>query len=243
VQSREESISFVAEKLPILLKLKYLIMNVLVVDDHPMTVEGYINALLGEPFGKHHPVFTKAYNCEEAYSTLLRSTYAKQPFDLAIIDKALPGYEGKSILSGSDLALLIRENMPNCKIIMITAHTEVIIVYEIAKNVRPDGLIIKNDITPEKLQQAVYEILLGNQYQSPTVKSCINEIWKKELMIEDQNRQILLYLSKGFKIKELEGIICLTTSAIQKRIIRMKKAFDVTDDTGLVKEAIKQGFI
>ena len=243
MQSREESISFVAEKLPILLKLKYHIMNVLVVDDHPMTVEGYINALLGEPFGKHHPVFTKASNCEEAYSTLLRSTYAKQPFDLAIIDKGLPGYEGKSILSGSDLALLIRENMPNCKIIMITAHTEVIIVYEIAKNVRPDGLIIKNDITPEKLQQAVYEILLGNQYQSPTVKSCINEIWKKELMIEDQNRQILLYLSKGFKIKELEGIICLTTSAIQKRIIRMKKAFDVTDDTGLVKEAIKQGFI
>jgi hypothetical protein len=45
------------------------------------------------------------------------------------------------------------------------------------------------------------------------------------------------------KIKELESIIHLTTSTIQKRIIRMKKAFDVTDDTGLVKEAIKQGFI
>lgn len=126
---------------------------------------------------------------------------------------------------------------------MITAHTEVIIVYDISKKVRPDGFIIKNDITPEKLQQAVNEILLGNQYQSPTVKSCINEIWKKELMIEDYNRQILLYLSKGFKTKELEEIICLTTSTIQKRIIRMKKAFDVTDNTGLVKEAIKQGFI
>lgn len=243
MQSKKDSISFVAEKLPILLKLKNLIMNVLVVDDHPMTVEGYINALLGKPFGKHQPVFTKGYNCEEAYSTLLRSTSSKQSFDLAIIDKGLPGYEEKSILSGSDLALLIREKMPNCKIIMITAHTEVIIVYDIAKKVRPDGLIIKNDITPEKLQQAVYEILQGNQYQSPTVKRCINEIWKKELMIEDSNRQILLYLSKGFKIKELEGIICLTTSTIQKRIIRMKNAFDVTDDKGLVKEAIKQGFI
>jgi DNA-binding NarL/FixJ family response regulator len=218
-------------------------MNVLVVDDHPMTVEGYINALSANPFGLYEPNFTKANNCEEAYSTLLRATAAKQSFDLAIIDKGLPGYQEKSILSGSDLTLLIREKMPNCKIIMITAHTEVIIVYEIAKKVRPDGLIIKNDITPEKLQQAVMEIMQGNQYQSPMVKCCINEIWKKELMIEDQNRQILLYLSKGFKIKELEEIICLTTSAIQKRIIRMKKAFDVTDDTGLVKEAIKRGFI
>jgi DNA-binding NarL/FixJ family response regulator len=218
-------------------------MNVLVVDDHPMTVEGYINALSENPFGLYEPTFTKANNCEEAYSTLLRATAAKQSFDLAIIDKGLPGYEEKSILSGSDLANFIRENMRNCKIIMITAHTEVIIVYDIAKKIRPEGLIIKNDITPEKLQQAVMEILQGNQFQSPMVKSCINEIWKKELMIEDQNRQILLYLSKGFKIKELEEIICLTTSAIQKRIIRMKKAFEVTDDTGLVKEAIKQGFI
>ncbi|MFV5700200.1 response regulator [Flavobacterium sp. ZT3R17] len=218
-------------------------MNIFIVDDHPMTVEGYVNALLAAPFGLCKPVFTKAHNCEEAYTILSRTSSPKQLFDIAIIDKGLPGYEVKSILSGSDLAILIREKMPNCKIIMITAHTEVIIVYDIAKKIRPEGLIIKNDITPEKLQQAVMEIMQGNQYQSPMVKSCINEIWKKELMIEDHNRQILLYLSKGFKIKELEGIIHLTTSAIQKRIIRMKKVFEVTDDSGLVKEAIKQGFI
>lgn len=218
-------------------------MNIFIVDDHPMTVAGYVNALLTAPFGLCQPVFTKAYNCEEAYTILSRTSSPKQLFDIAIIDKGLPGYEAKSILSGSDLAILIREKMPNCKIIMITAHTEVIIVYDIAKKIRPEGLIIKNDITPEKLQQAVMEIIAGDQYQSSMVKSCINEIWKKELMIEDHNRQILLYLSKGFKIKELEGIIHLTTSAIQKRIIRMKKVFEVTDDTGLVKEAIKQGFI
>lgn len=218
-------------------------MNVLVVDDHPMTVEGYINALLIPPFGLNSPVFSKANNCKEAYCTINGKFTAKESFDIAIIDKGLPGYEEKSILSGNDLAVFIREIMPNCKIIMITAHTEIIIVYEIYKNVRPDGLIIKNDITPEKLQQAVTEVSKGYSYLSITVKNCINEIWKKELMVEDYNRQILFYLSKGFKIKELEGVIYLTTSAIQKRIIRMKKVFNVTDDSGLVKEAIKQGFI
>lgn len=218
-------------------------MNIFLVDDHPMTVEGYSNALLATHFGLRNPIFTKAYSCEEAYATLLKKISLNELFDIAIIDKGLPGYDTKSILSGSDLAILIREKMPNCKIIMITAHTEIIIVYDIVKKVRPEGLIIKNDITPEKLQQAVIDIIAGEQYYSTIVKRCINEIWKKELMIEDYNRQILLYLSKGFKIKELESIIHLTTSTIQKRIIRMKKAFDVTDDTGLVKEAIKQGFI
>jgi len=218
-------------------------MNILVVDDHPLTVEGYINALVGRPIEVYQPVFTKAHNCEEAYKTLKKTSSAKQLFDIAIIDKGLPSYPEKSILSGSDLAILTREMMPNCKIIMITAHTEVIIVYDMVKKVRPEGLLIKNDITPEILQDAVIEIMKGNLYQSIIVKICINEIWKKDLMIEDQNRQILLYLSKGFKIKELEEIICLTTSAIQKRIIRMKKVFDVKDNSNLVKEAIKQGFI
>lgn len=218
-------------------------MNVLIVDDHPMTVEGYINALSEAPFGLNSPIFSKAHNCEEAYFCVLESTISRQSFDIAIIDKGLPSYQEKSILSGSDLAIFIREIVPNCKIIIITAHTEIIIVYEIYKKIKPDGLIIKNDITPEKLQQAAIEIMQGKIYLSITVKNCINEIWKKELMVEDYNRQILFFLSKGFKIKELEGIICLTTSAIQKRIIRMKKVFEVTDDSGLVKEAIKQGFI
>lgn len=218
-------------------------MNIILVDDHPMTVEGYCIALSVDSFIQNEPNFTKAYNCEEAYNALLKAIYSKQLFDIAIIDKSLPGFQEKSILSGSDFAVLLREKMPSCKIIMVTAHTEVIIIYDIAKKIRPEGFFIKNDITPEKLRQVVIDIMNDGQYQSAMVKSCINEIWKKELMVEDYNRQILLYLSKGFKTKELEAVINLATSTIQKRIIRMKIAFEVTDDSSLVKEAIRLGFI
>ncbi len=218
-------------------------MNILLVDDHPITVDGFMNALLQVNFTKKKTVFTKAHNCKEGYLAIQKNSKPQNLFDLAIIDQGLPGYAEQSINSGSDLAILIRKKMPDCKIIMITAHTEVIIIYEIAKKIRPDGLVIKNDITPDNLQKIVTEVLDGCQYHSPMVKSCINEILKKELMIEDFNRQILLYLSKGFKIRELEAVIFLTASSIQKRIVRMKKAFDITDDAGLVKEAIKQGFI
>lgn len=218
-------------------------MNILLVDDHPMTVEGFMNALIKSNFLQKEPLFTKTHTCETAYKAVINAIHNRKSFDLAILDQGLPSYPEQAIESGSDLAILIKKLMPDCKIIMVTAHTEVLIVYDIAKKVRPDGLVIKNDITPDNLQAIVTEVLGGGLYHSPIVKNCINEIWKKDLMIEDSNRQILLYLSKGFKIKELEPIIHLTTSAVQKRIIRMKKAFDVTDDTSLVKEAIKQGFI
>lgn len=218
-------------------------MNILLVDDHPMTVEGFMNALLLVNFTKNKAVFTKAYNCKQGYLAIIKTSKTSPPFDLAIIDQDLPSYSEQSMASGSDLALLIRKNMPDCKIIMITAHTEVIIIYDMVKNVRPDGLINKNDISPRNLQHIVTEVMQGIQYHSPIIKDCINEIQKKELLFDDFNRQILSYLSKGFKVKELEDVVHLSTSTIQKRVILMKNAFDVTDDSGLVKEAMKQGFI
>lgn len=218
-------------------------MNILLVDDHPMTVEGFMNVLLKANFSKEKAVFTKNHSCEGAYIAINAAIQKGQLFDLAIIDQGLPSYAEQFLASGSDLSLLIRERMPNCKIIMVTAHSEVIVIYDIVKKVNPDGLINKNDINPDNLQLIVSEVMQGNQYHSLTVKNCINEIWKKELMFDDFNRQILSYLSIGFKVKELEDVVHLSTSAIQKRVIRMKTAFEVTDDSGLVKEAIKQGFI
>ncbi|SCY29020.1 response regulator transcription factor [Flavobacterium caeni] len=215
-------------------------MRIFLADDHPMTIEGYCDALAAATYLERAPLFVKAYDCEQAYQIL---TTAPGKFDVAILDNSMPPFAEKSILSGVDVAGLIRIYHPDCKIIMITAHTEVIIVYDLVKKVHPDALIIKNDITPEKLRLAVQTVMADGTYQSPLVRACIGEIWKKELMVEDSNRQILFYLSKGFKIKDIEDTIYLTASAIQKRISRMKKAFEVTDDTSLVKEAVRQGFI
>lgn len=218
-------------------------MNILLVDDHPMTVEGFMNALLKVNFFKEKANFTKIHNCKDGYETIIKLSKSLKSFDLAILDQGLPGYAEQFLESGSDLALSIRQYMPDCKIIMITAHTEVIVIYDILQRVNPDGLIIKNDISPNNLQLIVTEVMQGNQYQSPMVKNCIQEIWKKELIFDDYNRQILSYLSKGFKVKDLDEVVSLGDSAIQKRVIQMKNAFNVTDSNGLVKEAMKQGFI
>jgi len=217
-------------------------MNVLVVDDHPMTVAGYIESLSKTGLFPKQFIFTKAYNCEEAFNSI-ENTDSKNPFALAIIDQGLPAYKAAGILSGSDLAEAIRKKVPSCKIIMITAHTEVITIYNIFKKIQPNGLIIKNDISPENFPAAVSEIISGSTFQSPTAKAVIQEIWKKELMVDDINRQILMYLSKGYKIKNLEETLSLSISPIQRRIAQMKSAFNVTEETSLIREAILQGFL
>lgn len=214
-------------------------MNILLVDDHPMTSEGYKSSIQ-KAYRKEH-LFEIAYDCEEAYNLVCNKTSAV--YDIAILDHSLPPYAEKELYSGCDLAIFIKGFFPSCKIVIITAHTEVIIVYDIYKRARPDALIIKTDITPVNLPEIINEISLGGHYLSPTAAKCIRDIWRKDLMIEDFNRQILYYLSKGYKIRELAAIVPLSPSTIQRRVINMKKAFDVTDDNSLVKEAIIQGFI
>jgi DNA-binding NarL/FixJ family response regulator len=52
-----------------------------------------------------------------------------------------------------------------------------------------------------------------------------------------------MYLSKGNKIKDIERSTSLSMSTIQRRIAHMKDAFNVAEDSTLVKEAILQGFL
>lgn len=219
-------------------------MNIFLLDEHPMIIDGYCNALSSYPSLKgEKKTIVKAYNCEEAYEAVLNAISSNKLFDIAIIDKRLPRFEERSTPSGNDIVLLLRKAIPDCKIILATAHTEIIFVYDMVKKIRPEGFFIKNDITPDKLRQSINEIMEGKQYQSEMVKKCINEIWKKDLMVEDYNREILMYLSKGHKAKDLGRFINLSTSSIHKRVIRMKNAFDIPDDSSLVREAIRLGFI
>jgi len=216
-------------------------MNILIIDDHPLIIDAYKSALINI-YGQGIS-FKICHNCEEAQITIDTMSNTFFMCDLAIIDFGLPAFEPAGMLSGSDVALHLKKKAPECKIIMITAHTEVIIVYDIYKKVSPEGLIIKNEITPLSLQAIINTVMCGDTYQSLHVKNSVKEIWKKELMVEDYNRLILFYLSKGYKIKDLEEVIPLAGSTIQRRIINMKKAFSVSDDSSLVKDAFKQGFI
>lgn len=214
-------------------------MNILLVDDHPFTIEGY-KSVMESRFSGKLPKISTAGNCREAYEAIANSANG---FDLAVIDHNLPPYEDKKLFSGADIAQLLRKTMPGCRITMVTAHTEILVLYDIYKKIEPEGFITKNELTPQKLGDIAAQLLSGDTYKSPVVNKSIREVWTKELMIDDINRQILFFMAKGYKAKELDGLVFLSDSSIQKRIASMKKAFGVTDNSSLVKEAIQQGFL
>jgi len=217
-------------------------MNVLIVDDHPMTVGGYASALSKSSTKFALPHFDKAFSCEDAYHFIMKAQ-GNYVHDIAIIDLDLPPCVTPPIASGKELALLLRKLMPTTKIIIITAHTKLITVYDLWKTISPEGLVIKNDLTPDGMITIVGIIYNGGTYKSPIAENCIREIWKKELMVEDYNRQIVHYLSLGFRVKDLHEVMPISHGAIQKRIAKINSVFEVTDKEGLLREAKRLGFI
>lgn len=211
-------------------------MNFLIVDDHPLIVEGYSSILQ-----KVFPFFCfyKAHTVDQAFSIIRQNA----EIDCFILDYDLPNCEIYGIVNGVDLTKEIRRYFPLSKIMIITAHAEVLTIFNIHKKAYPDALMVKKDVTAAVLLKALEQIQNGERFYSETVKKSMAQISKKDLMCEENNIQILLLLAKGYKIKNIGELLGISASAVQKRILLMKEAFDVMDNGGLVREAVKQHYI
>ena len=216
-------------------------MNILIVDDHPLTVSVY-SGIIGEKFS-NTPNILSAYNCEEGHIAVSQSAKTAAPIDIAIVDYNLPPYENENIFNGADLAVYLKKLYKDCKVLMITSHTEILIIYDLLRRVNPHGLVSKNDVDANNLIDIIIQVIDGRLYKSPQIKKCINEVWSNDIMVDEYNRKILLYLAKGYKIKELEDVVMLSKSAIQKRILKLRRAFNAKDERGLMKKIFQEKFL
>lgn len=208
-------------------------MNILLLDDHTMTLEGYASIL-----ERQDTEFHKLLNCEQFYQWIEQGNAA----NVAVIDHDLPAFPQQGLYNGADCALLLRKRCPDTRIVLVTAHTEVLLLYSIYKKVKPDIMLSKEDVDPEEFRTLLYSET-HTAYQSSRIKQAIKEANLRISLLDDTNREILMYLSKGFKVKDLEDVVFLTKSAIQKRLSKIQNEFNVRDVNDLIKVLINADFL
>ena len=135
--------------------------------------------------------------------------------------------------------------MPQCKIMMLTMHSELVKINNIVKDINPEGLMIKNDLTFDELLFAFDKILNGDSYYSESVLEFIRMSQYDYIQVDIYDKKILYYLSKGIKTNELTSYIPMSLSAIEKRKIHLKEILDVKGgtDVELIYEAKYKGLI
>jgi len=217
--------------------------RILIVDDHPFIIEAYKNTLKSFRPDTFKYTITQASNCREAYDIITKS--GQEDFDFAFLDISMPPYEEMNIHSGEDLARLLKQVMSECKIILLTMHSELIKIHNIIKEINPSGMVIKNDLTFDELLLAFNKIVNNENYYSQTVVRFVSQSQHDPIEIDDYDRKILYYISKGTKTKDLMEFIPLSLSAIEKRKVNLKTLLKMkgASDVEMIAEAKSKGLI
>lgn len=217
--------------------------NILIVDDHPFIIEGYKNAITRYNPKDYEFLISQSKDCESAYNLITNPETVR--FDIAFLDISMPPYEEKGIYNGEDLAALISEYMPNCKIILLTMYTELLKIKTIIKTINPSGLVIKNDLTFDELLFAFDKVIKGKTYYSESVERMLNLSEEDTIEIDQFDKQILFHLSKGTKINDIPQYIPISLGAIERRKINLKELLKVEQgtDVELVREAKNRGLL
>jgi DNA-binding NarL/FixJ family response regulator len=217
--------------------------NVLLVDDHPITIDGYMNILTNH--NETFINFTTAFSCEEAYVKITKNFLSQKTIDLAFLDISLPPYEIKNIQNGTDLGALIRKYFPECKIILVTMHSEPMLIHNAINKINPEGFIVKNDINAHSLLTAYLSIMQGQKFYSATISKVLIQTIIKKLNIDAIDCQILELISKKIKTKDMPKHLNLSLSAIEKRkaSIKTKILKNKGSDKEIIEEAKKMKLI
>lgn len=217
--------------------------NILIVDDHPFIIEGYKNAITRYNPNEFEFFITQAKDCESAYGIITNPDALL--FDIAFLDISMPPYEEKNIYSGEDLARLISEFMPNCKIILLTMYTELLKIKTIIKTINPNGLVIKNDLTFDELLFAFDKVIKNEKYYSQSVLKMLAQSEEDSIEIDQFDKEILFHISKGTKLSDIPQYIPISLGAIERRKIKLKELLKIEEgsDIDLVREAKSKGLL
>lgn len=217
--------------------------NILIVDDHPFIIEGYKNAITRYNPQEFEFLISQAKDCESAYNIITNpDTIA---FDIAFLDISMPSYEEKGIYNGEDLARLISEYMPGCKIILLTMYTELLKIKTIIKTINPNGLVIKNDLTFDELLFAFDKVIKNEIYYSQSVLKMLAQSEEDSIEIDQFDKEILFHISKGTKLSDIPQYIPISLGAIERRKIKLKELLKIEEgsDIDLVREAKNKGLL
>jgi len=193
--------------------------NLLLVDDHPITIDGYITILSNHDAAID---FTTANSCQEAYLKITERYVSQKTFDAAFLDISLPPYPTKQISTGLDLAKLIRSYFPLCKVILLTMHSEPVIVNNAIQEINPEGFVLKNDIDSNSFKEAYRVIMNGETFYTATIQKVRKEFLTEKLDLDAMDYQILALLAQKVKTKDIPMHLNLSLSAIEKRKLHIK---------------------
>ena len=199
-------------------------VQVCVIDDHPIVIEGLKMVL--EKF----PSIGKVEGCFNTRQ--LKTLLENQKFDVLLLDISL-GEE-----NALDILPMVKSRYPELKIIVLTNHDEAYLVRElIDKGI--DGYLLKTDDI-EEIVFAIMAVYKGKNYFTPNVhnllipsqSSLFGNLTKREY-------EILGLIYEGLKTREIAEKLHVSKLTIESHRRNLFQKLEVPNATSLIKKALE----
>lgn len=221
-------------------------IRVLIIEDEPLIINVYERTLLKIAAKDKSLSFDiqSAVNCDKAILKLDRLG-KNEAFDIIFLDMRIPESKCGKILCGEDLGLKIKNKFKNTKVVVSTSYDDAYRIYSILKNLDPDGLLVKKDLTTPVLLEAIEKIVIEPPFYSHTVMKLFRKQSTNDFFVDNIDRKMLYELSNGTKMNELPQVLPLSIAALERRKRILKDVFNVhgKGDRALLVSARERGFI
>lgn len=202
-------------------------INVLIVDDHPVVVEG-LRKLFCEA--------EKKFSCAIAYS-VAECNKALKVFtpDIILLDINLP--DG----SGIDLCSKIRSSLPNTKILALSSFNDRSFISRMLAN-GANGYLLKSS-SEEEIFEAVNEVLAGQTHLGPDVSEIMSNTNNNGIKLTRREIEVLKLIAEGLTNVEIADKLFISFQTVDSHRKNLFKKLDAKNRASLINIAIHKGYI
>jgi DNA-binding NarL/FixJ family response regulator len=163
--------------------------------------------------------------------------------DVIVLDIAMP------VLNGLDAGRQVKEILPAVKLIFLTMNPDPEVAAEAFAR-GASGYLLKTCATSEMVL-AVRQVLRGKSYLSRGLSrdtiDCLRwqhkELIKEDERLTDRQREVLQLLAEGKVMKEVGGILHMTTRTVAYHKYRIMEVLGAKSNADLVKYAVRNHMI
>lgn len=205
-------------------------INLLIVDDHPVVRRGLIQVLTEES----DLSVVEAANAREALRRI-----RDQQFDLVILDLDMPD------MDGLDLLKEIKRFDKNLAVLVLSVYPEDQVAVRVLK-AGASGFVSK-ETAPDELVSAIRKILGGGKHISERVADLLvtylddSSFRGMHEKLSDREFQILRLFGEGKTTRQIAEMLCLSSPTVSTYRARILNKMEMKTTAELVRYAIQSG--
>lgn len=204
-------------------------IKVLVVDDHPMVLEGMRSMLLQIEF------VTVAGTVSNAYAAMEHIKLT--PPDIVITDINMPE------ISGIELTLKIKKEFPAVRIIAMSTFKERSYISQMIQN-GASGYLVKS-ASKEEIEEAILSVYEGKLYMSLDVNlsSADQQDLKNIPTLSTREKEVLLLIADGFTNPQIAAKLFISLHTVDSHRKNLLTKFGINNTASLIKLAAKHNMV